>query len=191
MEVGDVATILQQHIVYRRRLIHKQKIKMMHSPHFLTAAQFLGISSYDVLVSMDVEMLRAVYECFVGKAAPRKGKNVLATIVLTMQRELPQKVAMQERFCANVDRVMHTFRLPLVSGLSDAVKARHWYELIDRPVGTCCKVQVTDAHMMLVDLGAVGMLLAVTTLTRVYTQSLLTGHAPSSRKLSGLWLTTT
>lgn len=146
-----VLRILHRHATLRRRHRTKTTPPRQH----LTASQFLKVSTQDVLLSMDLKTLRAVYECFVGQIAPPKTRSVLAATVLQMQRDLPQKVLLQEQFCADVDRVMKKMRLPLVSGLGDAVKVRHWFELIGRPVDACCKVHVSDTHMMLVDLGAV------------------------------------
>ena len=48
---------------------------------------------------MDLETLRAVYECFVAQIAFFKTRCVLAATVLQMQRDLPQ-----EQFRADVDR---------------------------------------------------------------------------------------
>jgi len=149
----EVANILQEHLVYRRRLTQKQKVLTMVPTRLLTAAQFLRIKDVQLMLDLDVEQLKAVYECFLGRKAPPKSRKVLATILLAMQRELPTKMRAQEQFCNSVDIALGLMRFPLIEGLADAVKARNWYRLIDRTLDDRCKVVVSIMHMVLVPLG--------------------------------------
>lgn len=150
---GEVANILQEHLVYRRRLTQKQKVLTMVPTRLLTAAQFLRIKDVQLMLDLDVDELKAVYECFLGRKAPPKSRKVLATILLAMQRELPTKMRAQEQFCNSVDIALGLMRFPLIEGLADAVKARNWYKLIDRTIDDRCKVVVSKMHMVLVALG--------------------------------------
>ena len=148
-----VKEIVCKRILYRQRQALHRKMRVEDPKELLTAAQVLEIKPQDVLITLDAETLKAVYECFVGKVVPQKSRQVLSAMVLQLQRELPNKIALQNEFCASVDRVMHTMRIPFVRGLDGAVKVRHWYELIGRPVDARCKVKVTGAHMILVTPG--------------------------------------
>lgn len=151
---SPVREVLHRHVERRKRDSNFFKCKIKKPIELLTARQFMSINKHELFVTMDVEMLQAVYECFLHKQAPKTRRPNLAMILTQIREELPAKMKQQEEFCTAVDKAMLELRLPLVRGLGMAVKVSNWFNLLGRPHNRMCRAKVSTEHMMLVDLGA-------------------------------------